>query len=172
MTRRSWQPRPRRRPELLIAACGMAAIVGVGLVLAAVLEIRDQREWAAVNDRMTEEQIQTLRELAAERVPEEIRFQQPSHPATGMTATWYGGRYDGRRTASGTVFNSEHLTAAHVSLPFGTRLRVAHEGRIVDVTVTDRMPAGPEAIDLSAAAFRAIAPLAKGRIRVQVRRLS
>lgn len=58
------------------------------------------------------------------------------------TASWYGPGFQGRKTASGERFNSYDMTAAHRSLPFGTRLRVVNEsnGRSVVVRVNDRGP--------------------------------
>ncbi|MCB8822980.1 septal ring lytic transglycosylase RlpA family protein [Microvirga rosea] len=58
------------------------------------------------------------------------------------TASWYGPGFHGRRTASGERFNSFAMTAAHRSLPFGTKVRVVNEknGRSVVVTVNDRGP--------------------------------
>ena len=57
-------------------------------------------------------------------------------------ASWYGPGFHGRKTASGERFNSYDMTAAHRSLPFGTRLKVVNEtnGRSVVVRVNDRGP--------------------------------
>ena len=57
-------------------------------------------------------------------------------------ASWYGDEFNGRLTASGEVFNSSLLTAAHPTLPFGTRLVVTnlHNKKKVTVKVTDRGP--------------------------------
>jgi rare lipoprotein A len=63
----------------------------------------------------------------------------PAHAAS-CKASWYG--YEsGNRTASGARFHPEGLTAAHRTLPFGTRLRVTWMRRSVVVIVTDRGPA-------------------------------
>jgi rare lipoprotein A len=58
------------------------------------------------------------------------------------TASWYGREHHGRRTASGQAFNMYGLTAAHRTLPFGSRIRVTNvgNGRSVVVTVNDRGP--------------------------------
>jgi rare lipoprotein A len=58
-------------------------------------------------------------------------------------AHWYGGQFHGRRTASGVVFDKTKLTAAHPSLPFGTRVRVTsrYSHKSVVVIVNDRCPA-------------------------------
>ena len=60
----------------------------------------------------------------------------------GGHASWYGPGFHGRRTASGETFNTNALTAAHRSLPFGTRVRVVNEktGRSVIVRINDRGP--------------------------------
>lgn len=57
-------------------------------------------------------------------------------------ASWYGRAHHGRRTASGQAFNMHRLTAAHRTLPFGTRIRVTNmrNGRSVVLIVNDRGP--------------------------------
>ena len=80
-------------------------------------------------------------------------------------ASWYGDKFHGRRTASGERFDMHALTAAHPSLPFGTRLMVrnANNGREVTVRVNDRGPhTGGRIIDLSRAAAQAIGLLEAG----------
>ncbi len=74
-------------------------------------------------------------------------------------ASWYGPGFHGRRTASGESFNTNDLTAAHRTLPFGTRVRVVNKktGRSVVVRINDRGPyAHGRIIDLSRASARAI----------------
>lgn len=70
-------------------------------------------------------------------------------------ASWYGGKFHGRRTASGTVYNMNSMTCAHRTLPFGTKLLVKNttNGKVCTVTVTDRGPFyGKRVLDLSKAA--------------------
>jgi rare lipoprotein A len=84
---------------------------------------------------------------------------------SGM-ASYYGNE-SGSRTASGQRFNQNALTAAHRSLPFGTRLRVSHGGQSVIVTVNDRGPfVRGRVLDLSTAAARAIGLTGAGVGRV------
>ena len=73
-------------------------------------------------------------------------------------ATWYGPGFHGRKTASGERFNTHDLTAAHRTLPFGTRVRVeAANGRSVVVRINDRGPfTRGRVIDLSRASANAI----------------
>ena len=71
-------------------------------------------------------------------------------------ASYYGNE-SGSRTASGQRFNQNALTAAHRSLPFGTKLRVTHRGQSVVVTINDRGPfIRGRVLDLSKGAARAI----------------
>jgi rare lipoprotein A len=71
-------------------------------------------------------------------------------------ASFYGNE-SGSRTASGQRFNQNAMTAAHRSLPFGTKLRVTHRGQSVVVTVNDRGPfIKGRVLDLSTGAARAI----------------
>ena len=84
---------------------------------------------------------------------------------SGM-ASFYGNE-SGSKTASGQRFNQNALTAAHRSLPFGTKLRVTHGGRSVVVTINDRGPfVRGRVLDLSTGAARAIGLTSAGVGRV------
>jgi rare lipoprotein A len=87
------------------------------------------------------------------------------------TASWYGYRFHGRRTASGERFNASAYTAAHRSLPFGTKVRVTNlrNGRSVIVRINDRGPyARGRVIDLSKAAANAIGIISSGTAPVRI----
>ena len=74
-------------------------------------------------------------------------------------ATWYGPGFSGKRTASGERFNPQAMTAAHRTLPFGTRVAVTNErtGRSVVVRINDRGPFNRGLIiDLSKSSAQAI----------------
>jgi rare lipoprotein A len=87
------------------------------------------------------------------------------HSFSGM-ASFYGNE-SGSRTASGQRFNQGAMTAAHRSLPFGTRLRVTHGGQSVVVTINDRGPfVRGRVLDLSTGAARAIGLTSAGVGRV------
>jgi rare lipoprotein A len=87
------------------------------------------------------------------------------HSFSGV-ASFYGNE-SGSKTASGQHFNQNALTAAHRSLPFGTKLRVTHGGRSVVVTVNDRGPfIRGRVLDLSTGAARAIGLTSAGVGRV------
>lgn len=75
-------------------------------------------------------------------------------------ASYYADKFNGRKTASGDIFNNQMYTAAHKTLPFGTKVRVTNEanGESTMVTINDRGPfAKGREIDLSKKAFRDIA---------------
>src|SRR3954470_3327455 len=84
-------------------------------------------------------------------------------------ASWYGPGFHGKKTASGERFNTHALTAAHRSLPFGSRVRVTNPrtGRSVVVRINDRGPfAGGRVIDLSKAAAQAVGISGVGRVKL------
>jgi rare lipoprotein A len=84
---------------------------------------------------------------------------------SGM-ASYYGNE-SGSKTASGQRFNQNALTAAHRSLPFGTKLRVTHGDRSVVVTINDRGPfIRGRVLDLSTAAARVVGLTGAGVGRV------
>jgi len=86
-------------------------------------------------------------------------------------ASWYGREFEGRPTASGEIFDSSLLTAAHPSLPFGTRLVVTnqHNNKSVTVRVNDRGPFVPaRIIDISRAAAEQLDMIVTGTAPVSV----
>ena len=88
--------------------------------------------------------------------------------ATGV-ASWYGGKFHGRRTASGETYNQHALTAAHRTLPFGTEVVVTNQntGKSVVVRINDRGPfTGGRIIDLSHKAASQIGMINSGTARV------
>src|SRR4029453_14039292 len=79
-------------------------------------------------------------------------------PQTGL-GSWYGAQHQGKQTASGTIYDRGGLTAAHPSLPFGSKIKVTNlaNGKSVEVEITDRGPfAENRIIDLSQAAAKAL----------------
>jgi rare lipoprotein A len=91
------------------------------------------------------------------------------------TATYYGGRFHGRRTASGERFDQNAMVAAHPSLPFGSVVRVTNlkNGRTAHVRIVDRGPARSArrrgvVIDLSKGVARHLGFVAQGRTPVRV----
>ncbi len=92
------------------------------------------------------------------------------HSESGI-ASYYGNEFHGRKTANGERFDQGKLTAAHRTLPFGTRVKVTNRqnGKSVVVRVNDRGPfARGRIIDLSSSAFKSIAYLGAGVVPVQI----
>ena len=91
--------------------------------------------------------------------------------ATG-TASWYGKAHHGQPTASGETYDMHALTAAHRSLPMGTRVLVTNvqNGRSVEVRINDRGPfVRGRILDLSYAAALELGSLSDGAFRVKLR---
>ena len=89
----------------------------------------------------------------------------PAH-AGSMVTSYY---WQGKKTANGERYNSEGLTAAHKTLPFGTKLRVTYKGKSVMVRVNDRGPfIKGRQLDLSRGAARQLGMINAGVAAVQV----
>ncbi len=91
------------------------------------------------------------------------------------TASWYGPGFHGQETASGESFNRHALTAAHRTLPLGTKAKVTNleTGQEVHVTINDRGPYVPgRHLDLSQAAAKQIGLTRKGvaKVKIEVQR--
>jgi rare lipoprotein A len=100
----------------------------------------------------------------------------PTPPAAGTEevgfASWYGAAHHGRRTASGEVYDMHQLTAAHRTMPFGTRLWVTNRdtSQSAEVRVNDRGPfVEGRILDVSYAAARQLGAVGPGIIPVRVR---
>lgn len=86
-------------------------------------------------------------------------------------ASFYGGKFHGRKTASGEVFDTYKITAAHKKLPFGTIVKVenVNNGKSIMVRINDRGPfIKGRVIDLSTAAFKEIEDTNKGITKVRL----
>jgi len=87
-------------------------------------------------------------------------------------ASWYGEQFQGKQTASGEIYDMNSLSAAHKSLPFGTRVRVTNleNNKEVVVRVNDRGPFTPgRVLDLSLAAAKLLGFAEQGTAKVEAR---
>jgi rare lipoprotein A len=101
--------------------------------------------------------------------PDAATQRPPGTEISRGKASWYGPGFHGKRTASGERFDMNDLTAAHRTLPFGTRVRVRNpqNGREVVVRINDRGPrVGDRIIDLSKAAAATLDLLQAGEAAV------
>ncbi|MEC4747036.1 septal ring lytic transglycosylase RlpA family protein [Methylomicrobium sp. Wu6] len=95
---------------------------------------------------------------------------KPVHKEVGE-ASWYGPGFQGQETANGEAFNQKEMTAAHPSLPMGTKATVTNleNGKKVVVRINDRGPyAEDRAIDLSGAAAKKLDMKEDGTAQVKI----
>jgi len=88
------------------------------------------------------------------------------------SATYYADKFEGRRTASNEIFKQDGLTAAHKTLPFGTRVKVVNPDtdRSVIVKINDRIPMhGNSNIDLTKRAAKELGFFREGRAEVRLK---
>lgn len=87
-------------------------------------------------------------------------------------ASYYADKYDGRKTSNGEIFRQRKLTAAHKTLPFGTKVKVTNlsNGKTVKVRINDRGPfIEGRIIDLSKAAAKKVNMISAGVTKVKIR---
>jgi rare lipoprotein A len=86
-------------------------------------------------------------------------------------ANFYSDKFQGKKTASGAVYDKNKLTASHKTLPYGTKVRVTNleNGKSVVVTVNDRMkPGNPVVIDVTRRAAQDLGFTKAGKAKVKV----
>jgi rare lipoprotein A (peptidoglycan hydrolase) len=109
--------------------------------------------------------------VVAPQVKEEVPNAEAPKVKQVGNASWYGPAHDGKETASGDTFDQKKLTAAHRTLPLGSKAVVTNlkTGQSVTVTINDRGPyAKGRKIDLSRAAAQKIGMSAKGIAKVKI----
>lgn len=109
--------------------------------------------------------------VVAPQVKEEVPDAEGATVEQVGNASWYGPEQDGQETASGETFDQEKLTAAHRTLPLGSKAVVTNleTGKSVNVTINDRGPyAKGRKIDLSRAAARKIGMSKNGVAKVKI----
>lgn len=106
---------------------------------------------------------------------ENFRKQETEADSTVRTktgyATYYARKFEGRKTTSGVRYRASKMTAAHLSLPFGTVVKVTNlsNGKSVDVKVNDRGPHSRKyIIDLSAGAAKKLGFYRMGHSKVEI----
>jgi rare lipoprotein A len=174
-----------RSPFIPLVVAGLTTAGAVVLpVLARELEPESVRESVdlALNSAIEAEALpaeslpsESLPE--AEPVPAPVKAEPPKPPAPAVVsvstgqASWYGPGFFGNRTASGEVLRPGTLTAAHRTLPFGTKVRVTNlwNGRSAVVRINDRGPFhGARVIDLAHGAANQLGLVASGVAKVKL----
>ena len=117
------------------------------------------------NDTIKEDTLSAEDEKKVEDI-----LESTAHEISTGVVSWYGGKFHGRKTASGEKYDKHELTAAHKSLPFGTKVKVTNirNGKSVVVEINDRGPyAKSRVLDLSQAAFSEIGHTNTGVMQVE-----
>jgi rare lipoprotein A len=114
--------------------------------------------------------------VTAPPAPSTVPIEAPAKMSTVHVgdASWYGPGFGGKTTASGEVFDETKMTAAHKTLPLGTKAKVTNlkDGKSVQVEINDRGPyAQGRIIDLSQAAAKALGIIDRGVVKVRVESL-
>jgi rare lipoprotein A len=112
--------------------------------------------------------------VTSDTIDDTKTLEQSTVLGEGM-ASFYGAELAGHRTANGDRFNPNDLTAAHRTLPLGTRIRVTNKanGKSVVVRINDRGPfAKGRILDVSRAAAEKISMIRSGTARVMIERIS
>jgi len=157
--------RLRHHPRRRYAAAGVLVMAGT---VAGNLPAPDPRPVTTrpVSAQASPQAVVPRRERASRSTTRRPVFKWVVRTVPGRTlhgrATWYGPGFAGRRTASGEVFDPAELTAAHRTLPFGTRLKICLRGRCVVVRINDRGPFGNAILDVSRAAGERIGLIGPG----------
>ncbi|MGI8425873.1 MAG: septal ring lytic transglycosylase RlpA family protein [Actinomycetota bacterium] len=100
-------------------------------------------------------------------------FMPPKLAGTGVVlnvqSSWYGPTFEGCRASSGSTFRSNQMTAASLTLPFGTLVKVTNAGKSAVVVITDRGPYVPgRELDLSQAAAEAVGLPGVGQVVLEI----
>jgi rare lipoprotein A len=110
--------------------------------------------------------------ISPDVVAEAVTVSEPvTRPLAGGNASYYASKFEGRSTASGERYRGSELTAAHRSLPFGSRVRVINpaNGRSVTVRINDRGPfTAGRVIDVSRAAALELGIIVRGHADVDL----
>lgn len=144
--------------------------------LAATRESSQQDQGSSTEIAIREvESAPAISEPVLRPVPQPIAPVPPPAPRSVLLGTgqasWYGPGFYGNRTANGEVFRPGTMTAAHRTLPFGTRVRVTNlnNGRVAVVRINDRGPFhGNRVIDLGHGAAKELGVLSSGIARVKL----
>ena len=129
---------------------------------------------AEKSDQLSSEVTSTgagVQRVSVESEGRKTSFKPVAKHALNGTASWYGPRFHGKKTASGEIYDQNKLTAAHKTVPLGSKARVTNleNGNTVEVEINDRGPfVEGRIIDLSRAAAGVLGFIESGTAPVQV----
>lgn len=157
--------------DINVVASEAGVLLKMGETTIATVDVETAQSLGLSVDALADTWKQKLRsalgEKTASATPEWVKkpIQQSGRFLAQGLASWYGPGFHGRLAADGSRFNQNAMTAAHKTLPFGTKLLVTNQrtGKSCVVKVTDRGPfVGHRVIDLSKGAAAAIGMLGSG----------
>lgn len=124
-----------------------------------------------INKSTSESSLKNIK-VVDENTNEEIfnAVESAKNKISGMVS-WYSDKFHGLKTSSGELYNKQELTAAHKTLPFGTKVKVTNvkNGKSVVVKINDRGPhSKSRVLDLSKAAFNEIGSINSGVLNVEM----
>ncbi|MCX9146825.1 septal ring lytic transglycosylase RlpA family protein [Erythrobacter sp. WG] len=164
---------PRTLKAATLAALVALAPIGASTAIASDAPSNPALERAATSAAVVElVPIAPTPQVSAAAPVDEAAPSRPEATVLGRgSASYYAAKFDGRRTASGERFDNDEMTAAHRTLPFGSRVRVTSvaSGKSVVVRINDRGPfhAG-RILDLSRAAAEELGLVARGSGTVEL----
>jgi rare lipoprotein A len=148
-----------------------AAFTAAGLISATPLQADIPTSVVQVVET-AQDPVLSVAPIAPALVEEAVEAEAPAAKLIGVgSASYYGNELAGNRTASGERFNPRSLTAAHRSLPLGSKVRVTNQsnGKSVIVRINDRGPfVKSRLIDVSYAAAQQISMIRSGHARVKL----
>jgi rare lipoprotein A len=163
-------PRQKQGPMGLVVLLVSSLLQGGGVILGSPLEKTQSAEAAALEDssaKTNNETAQPRPKLRRQGNNREVVHKK----VTRGQASWYGPGFHGKKTASGEIFDQSKLTAAHKTLPLGTKAKVTNleNGNTVEVEINDRGPyVGQRVIDVSRAAANALGFVESGLTLVRI----
>ena len=159
--RLSWKARIAPSPSNTLPLCkwlaGLLRVTLIGALAISGCNSKDSGEHANKQDKQSQ---QDKGSAVSKAVKKEFG-----------EASWYGPGFHGQETASGETFNQKEMTAAHPSLPMGTKAKVTNleNGKKVEVRINDRGPsADGRVIDLSSAAAKKLDMKKDGSDQVKI----
>ena len=167
-------PRQKETPMGLIVLIVSSLLQGSGVIPGSPLEKTQSAEAATLEESSDKTNNETAQ--LKPRPQRQGRSRESLHKKVIRgQASWYGPGFHGKKTASGEPFDQGKLTAAHKTIPLGTKAKVTNlqNGNTVEVEINDRGPyVGQRVIDVSRAAANALGFVESGLTLVRIELLT